>query len=85
MLPRTCCAPRGDAFLLGASGGKARIESSPEQGAQLQTVGASLGNATLVRVLETVGKAIVDMRGTDAADPRLVLEIALVRLTKRDA
>jgi DNA polymerase-3 subunit gamma/tau len=74
-----------DAFLLGASGGKARIESSPEQGAQLQTVGASLGNATLVRVLETVGKAIVDMRGTDAADPRLVLEIALVRLTKRDA
>ena len=73
-----------DAFLLGASGGKARIESSPEQGAQLQTVGASLGYATLVRVLETVGKAIVDMRGTDAADPRLVLEIALVRLTKRD-
>jgi hypothetical protein len=39
----------------------------------------------LVRVLETLGQAVVDMRGTDAADPRLVLEIALVRLTRRDA
>jgi hypothetical protein len=36
-------------------------------------------------VLETLGQAVVDMRGTDAADPRLVLEIALVRLARRDA
>jgi hypothetical protein len=35
-------------------------------------------------VLETLGQAVVDMRGTDAADPRLVLEIALVRLTRRE-
>ena len=39
----------------------------------------------LVRTLETLGQAIVDMRGTDAADPRLVLEIGLVRLARRDA
>ncbi len=39
----------------------------------------------LVRTLETLGQAVVDMRGTDAADPRLVLEIALVRLTRREA
>jgi DNA polymerase-3 subunit gamma/tau len=38
-----------------------------------------------VRTLETLGQAVVDMRGTDAADPRLVLEIALVRLARRDA
>jgi hypothetical protein len=43
-----------------------------------------LGNAALVRALETLGQAVVDMRGTDAADPRLVLEIALVRLARRD-
>jgi DNA polymerase-3 subunit gamma/tau len=38
----------------------------------------------LVRGLETLGQAVVDMRGTDAADPRLVLEIALVRLCRRE-
>ena len=38
-----------------------------------------------VRTLETLGQAVVDMRGTDAADPRLVLEIALVRLARREA
>ena len=43
------------------------------------------GPALLVRTLETLGQAVVDMRGTDAADPRLVLEIALVRLARRDA
>jgi hypothetical protein len=43
-----------------------------------------MGNASLVRALETLGQAVVDMRGTDAADPRLVLEIALVRLARRD-
>ena len=36
-------------------------------------------------MLETLGQAVVDMRGADAADPRLVLEIALVRLTRREA
>jgi DNA polymerase-3 subunit gamma/tau len=44
-----------------------------------------MGAAMLVRTLETLGQAVVDMRGTDAADPRLVLEIALVRLARRDA
>jgi DNA polymerase-3 subunit gamma/tau len=36
-------------------------------------------------MLETLGQAVVDMRGTDAADPRLVVEIALVRLARREA
>ena len=44
-----------------------------------------MGRGLLVRTLETLGQAVVDMRGTDAADPRLVLEIALVRLARRDA
>ena len=45
----------------------------------------SLGNAALVRVIETLGQAIADMRGVEAADPRLVLEVALVRLSRREA
>jgi hypothetical protein len=32
-----------------------------------------------------LGQAIADMRGVEAADPRLVLEVALVRLSRREA
>src|SRR5690606_4490131 len=50
-----------------------------------RATGDALGNAVLVRIVETLGQAVVDMRGIDAADPRLVLEVALVRLARRDA
>ena len=40
---------------------------------------AALGTASLTRAMETVGSALVDMR--NAADPRVPLEVALVRLT----
>jgi hypothetical protein len=42
-----------------------------------------LGPAALVRSIELVGQALVDMR--DALDPRATLEVALVRLTRPDA
>jgi DNA polymerase-3 subunit gamma/tau len=73
-----------DAFLLNASGGQVRVDAPEDEQRRLDELGRTLGNATLVRVLETLGQAVVDMRGTDAADPRLVLEIALVRLTRRE-
>ncbi len=73
-----------DAFLLVAGRGQVRIDATEEQQAELTRIGEALGNAALVRALETLGAAVVDMRGTDAADPRLVLEIALVRLARRD-
>ena len=44
---------------------------------------ARLGTATLTRSMEAVGAALVDMR--QAADPRVPLEVALVRLTSADA
>ena len=50
-----------------------------------RALGEQVGAPMLVRTLETLGQAVVDMRGTDAADPRLVLEIALVRLARREA
>jgi len=74
-----------DAFLLTAGGGRVRVEAPVEDQERLREVGQALGNAALVRVIETLGQAVVDMRGTDAADPRLVLEVALVRLSRRDA
>ena len=74
-----------DAFILVASGGRVSLDDTEEQQVRLSAVGEALGNAHLVRALETLGQAVVDMRGTDAADPRLVLEIALVRLARRES
>jgi DNA polymerase III subunit gamma/tau len=73
-----------DTFLLTAALGEVPIDAPEDERERLRGVGEVLGNALLVRGLETLGQAVVDMRGTDAADPRLVLEIALVRLARRD-
>jgi DNA polymerase-3 subunit gamma/tau len=74
-----------DAFLLVSAKGRVRIDAPVDQVDRLRAFGEQVGPALLVRVLETLGQAVVDMRGTDAADPRLVLEIGLVRLARRDA
>lgn len=74
-----------DAFLLHAAAGRVPVDGPEEEQAVLRELGTGLGNAALVRIIETLGQAVVDMRGIDAADPRLVLEVALVRLARRDA
>jgi DNA polymerase-3 subunit gamma/tau len=74
-----------DAFLLTAARGRVSVAVPAESERRLEQVGESLGNAALVRVIETLGQAIADMRGVEAADPRLVLEVALVRLSRREA
>ncbi len=42
-----------------------------------------LGTPALVRAMEVLGQALIDMR--DAPDPRITLEVALVRLSAVDA
>jgi len=74
-----------DAFVLTAAGGKVVVAAPADDRERLTALGDVLGNAALVRVIETLGRAVTDMRGVDAADPRLVLEVALVRLSRRDA
>jgi DNA polymerase-3 subunit gamma/tau len=74
-----------DAFLLTSARGRVRVDAPEEDQIALGALGEQLGAAMLVRTLETLGQAVVDMRGTDAADPRLVVEIALVRLARREA
>jgi DNA polymerase-3 subunit gamma/tau len=44
---------------------------------------ARLGPAGLTRAMEAVGQAVVDMR--EALDPRITLEVAVVRLARPDA
>jgi DNA polymerase-3 subunit gamma/tau len=74
-----------DAFLLTSARGRMRVDAPDDAREALAALGEQLGAPMLVRMLETLGQAVVDMRGTDAADPRLVLEIALLRLTRREA
>ena len=74
-----------DAFVANAAAGRVRVDATEEQLARLRAIGTTIGNATVVRGIETLGQAVVDMRGTDAADPRLVLEVALVRIARREA
>jgi len=74
-----------DGFLLTSARGRVRVDLPADDQEALGALGEQLGAPTLVRTLETLGQAVVDMRGTDAADPRLVLEIALVRLARREA
>jgi DNA polymerase III subunit gamma/tau len=74
-----------DTFLLTAARGRVKVEAPEDDVTRLAELGEQMGQGLLVRALETLGQAVVDMRGTDAADPRLVLEIALVRLARRDA
>jgi DNA polymerase-3 subunit gamma/tau len=74
-----------DAFLLVAANGRVRVDAPDDELARLRALGDDAGPGQLVRVIETLGQAVVDMRGADAADPRLVLEVALVRLARHDA
>jgi DNA polymerase-3 subunit gamma/tau len=74
-----------DAFLLTAARGRVSVAVPADAQERLASVGDALGSAALVRVIETLGQAIADMRGVEAADPRLVLEVALVRLSRREA
>jgi DNA polymerase-3 subunit gamma/tau len=69
-------------FLVLSSPGRVRLETPEEERAQLATQGEALGPAAVVRALETLGEAAIEIRR--APDPRLVLEVTLVRLARRD-
>ncbi|HEX2738328.1 MAG TPA: hypothetical protein VHP57_09355, partial [Acidimicrobiia bacterium] len=74
-----------DALLVTAAAGKVKIAAPEEERVALAGLGESMGTGAMVRALETLGQAVVDMRGVGAPDPRLVLEVAVVRLARRDA
>lgn len=71
-----------DVFVTAASRGRVLVEVTDEERAQLIRHGETMGAAAVTRAMEVLGEAAMEMRR--AVDPRLVLEIALVRLTRRD-
>lgn len=74
-----------DAFVLANANGRVPYDGPAEEADRLRALASSIGNAALVRAIETLGDAIVDIRGPATPDPRLVLEVAVVRLARRDA
>ena len=69
------------AFLLTMAPGL--VELADDDRARLAAQAQRLGAAALVRALEAVGGAIADMK--EALDPRISLEVALVRVARPDA
>ncbi|MDQ1517290.1 MAG: polymerase subunit gamma/tau [Actinomycetota bacterium] len=71
-----------EVFLVLSWPGRVHLETPEEERAALATQGEALGTAAVVRALETLGEAAIEIRR--APDPRLVLEVTLVRLARRD-
>ncbi len=57
------------------------VQAQEHRAAQLADQARRLGTARIVKVMETLGSALLEMRG--APDQRVVLEVALVRLVHR--
>jgi DNA polymerase-3 subunit gamma/tau len=75
-----------DAFVLSASHGAVTpSELTPDDAERLQALATAMTAGGLTRAIEVLGQAIVDIRGPAVPDPRLVLEVAVVRLARRDA
>ncbi len=70
-----------DAFLVSLGVDVPHLVDQDRQ--RLERWAGELGTPTLTRSMEALGSALVDMR--QAADPRVPLEVALVRLTAPDA
>jgi DNA polymerase III gamma/tau subunit len=77
-LATEACAELRQAFLLQLAPDVADAAGSDR--ARLAALGEALGLPRTVRALETLGRAMVEMR--DAPDPTVVLEIALIRLAR---
>jgi len=74
-----------DAFLCANAGGRVPYDGPVAEAERLADLAQRIGNVALVRGIEVLGQAIVDIRGQAIADPRLVLEVAVVRLARREA
>jgi DNA polymerase III subunit gamma/tau len=74
-----------DAFLCANAGGRVPYDGPVSEAERLTELAQRIGNVALVRGIEVLGQAIVDIRGQAVADPRLVLEVAVVRIARREA
>ncbi len=74
-----------DAFMAANANGRVPYDGPAEEETKLAALAQAMGNALVVRAIEILGQAIVDIRQQTVADPRLVLEVAVVRVARREA
>jgi len=74
-----------DAFVLSAGKGRVPYDGAPADTVVLAELAEAFGLAGLTRGIEVLGETIVDIRGQTVPDPRLLLEVAVVRLARRDS
>jgi len=74
-----------DAFVLAAGAGRVPYDGPADEIERLRELGTAFGPAGLTRAIEVLGQSIVDVRGPSAPDPRLILEVAIVRLARRES
>ena len=74
-----------DAFLQANASGGFPTTARPRSATGSTALAKEMGNPAVVRAIEILGDAIVDIRGQAVADPRLVLEVAVVRIARREA
>jgi DNA polymerase-3 subunit gamma/tau len=74
-----------DAFVLGAGAGRVPYDGPADEIDRLRELGTAFGPAGLTRAIEMLGQTIVDVRGPAAPDPRLILEVAIVRLARHES
>ena len=74
-----------DAFVLAAGAGRVPYDGPADEIDRLRELAGAFGPAGLTRAIEMLGQTIVDVRGPAAPDPRLILEVAIVRLARRES
>jgi DNA polymerase-3 subunit gamma/tau len=74
-----------DAFMATNAAGRVPYDGPPEEAAKLASLAQSMGNVLVVRAIEILGQSIVDIRQQTVADPRLVLEVGIVRIARHEA
>jgi DNA polymerase-3 subunit gamma/tau len=74
-----------DAFVLAAGAGRVPYDGPADEIERLRELATAFGPAGLTRAIEMLGQTIVDVRGPAAPDPRLILEVAIVRLARRES
>jgi DNA polymerase-3 subunit gamma/tau len=73
-----------DAFVHKAAGGAVPYDGPGTDLDRLDALSEAFGLAGLTRGIEVLGETIADIRGQHVPDPRLLLEVAIVRLARRD-
>ncbi len=74
-----------DAYLLTVAGDRVHVAASDGEAERLRALAAIAGPAEVLRILDVLGTAAVDIRAGTTPDPRLALEVATVRIVRAEA